>query len=70
MEYAFQGLVYGEKKYWAAGYPRLGDARRAAKIWVDKTPSRTASLMQKQPRPSHHDIGATWEEVGFVKWTT
>jgi len=70
VEYAFQGHVYGQNTYWADNYPRLGDARRAAKSWVSDKPSRTASLLQKQPMQEGHVTGATWKEVGFVKWTT
>lgn len=67
-EYAFDGLVYGEKSYWAASYVRLGDARRAAKEWVNRTPSKTASLLLKESQAG--EIGATWKKVGEVKWTT
>ena len=69
-EYAFQGYVYGTQKYRADGYPRLGDARRAAKVWVDKTPSKTAELLMLEPRLAGHSFGATWAVVGHVKWTT
>ncbi len=66
-EYAFEGYVYGTKTYWADAYPRLGDARRAAKTWVNRTPSKTAVLLA---RASPSQIGAQWEQVGEVKWTT
>ena len=68
-EYAFQGYISGKASYWAASYSRLGDARRAAKEWVDRTPSRTAALLVKE-KPDAGSIGARWIEVGSVKWTT
>ena len=69
-EYAFEGFVYGQKQIWSDSYGRLGDARRAAKEWVNKTPSRTAVLLQKQPRPAGHEFGVEWAHAGQIKWTT
>lgn len=71
MEYAFEGhTAYEEKKMWSDAYKTLGDARRAAKEWVDRRPSRHAVLLQKLPRPIGHEIGAQWKYAGLVKWTT
>lgn len=69
-EYAFQGYRHGVKECWADAYPRLGDARRAAKTWVDRTPGKTAVLLVRAPRPSHHEYGARWETVGALDWKT
>lgn len=70
MEYAFEGREYGEKKIWADSYPRLGDARRAAREWIGGAPRKTASLLVREPLPQGHETGATWREVGFLSWTT
>lgn len=71
MEYAFEGYrEFVGKEIWSDSYKTLGDARRAAKAWVDRTPAKSAILLQKMPRPSHHEIGAQWASVGVVKWTT
>lgn len=69
-EYAFQGYVWGVPKYRANSYSRLGDARRAAKEWVSKTPSKTADLLMLEPLAAGHQFGATWAVVGLVTWTT
>lgn len=72
-EYAFEGFVYGMKSYWADAYPRLGDARRAAKQWIDRVPSRTATLLVRDTELEKWTppmLGAQWKEVGKVKWTT
>ena len=69
-EYAFQGFVNGQKEIWSDSYKRLGDARRAAKEWIDRTPSRTVVILQKEPRPVGHEYGATWKVAGVAKWTT
>lgn len=69
-EYAFEGFVYGQKAIWADSFKNLGDARRAAKTWIDRTPSRTVLILQKEPRPAGHEYGATWKFAGAVRWTT
>lgn len=67
-EYAFQGYRSGTKAIWSDAYQRLGDARRAAKQWVDGTPSRYAELMVREK--SDHAFGAQWRIVGQIGWAT
>ncbi|MDM0041859.1 hypothetical protein QTI05_22655 [Variovorax sp. J22R193] len=68
-EYAFQGYVYDKASYWADSYLKIGDARRAAKEWVNGTPSRTAELLVKE-KADPGELGARWAKAGAVKWTT
>jgi hypothetical protein len=70
-EYAFEGhKAFQGRVYWDDAYKTLGDARRAAKQWIDRTPGKSAVLLEKEPRPSGHEIGATWRQVGSLTWTT
>jgi hypothetical protein len=68
--YAFQGYVYAKAEFFADSFVRLGDARRAAKEWVDRTHGRTAILLQEKAREPGHQFGTQWDKVGEVKWTT
>ena len=70
-EYAFEGFrSFTGKEYWADSYKTLGDARRAAKEWVNRTPGKYAILLKKKPNLKNYEFGAEWEEVGVVKCTT
>ena len=40
------------------GYGRLGDARRAAKEWVNRDVGRSVTIWEKVPLPDGHSFGA------------
>lgn len=68
-EYAFNGhTLGGSKTYWSDGYRTASAARRDAKEWIGGINARRADILECQPLPPGHELGATWRIVDALDY--